>query len=192
MVCEDKITIAGEPVTLTNDSRDGTGGLCSARVGFVNITSSGTFAATAPVPVTSSTLDAGRDGNSLVVKIIDSEGRLATASLQITQSVLSVTPEQSGPFSTVVVKGSNFPADNIHLSAPQFSAQVTIKYVHDNGTRTTSVLPDASGNFRATVFLASNTAIPFDNTFEAQVTGTDGAASTITTIHRGIGRRHHH
>jgi hypothetical protein len=75
------------------------------------------------------------------------------------------------------VVGANFPAKNDEGE----SVTVTVQYdAGTNKTNSTTVVPDASGNFSASVQVPTNASIPSDNTVKASF---DDASSTAITVY---------
>ena len=190
-ICGNRIEIAGEIIAdIPSDSRDGrtnlsticTGATATNLIDFVDLTTGGTFVVTVPIPPVDSLLDAGINGELVEVKITDNNGRSGTTDLQIPERVLIVNPPESGTRSLLTIKGTGFPADNTE-GATGFDANVQVKYVAENTTKTTSETPDTSGNFTVTMTVPTNAPIPSDNTVEGRITGSDGSVSVTTVIH---------
>jgi hypothetical protein len=74
----------------------------------INISSGGNFVTNLIVPVNSATLKSG----SVTIKVTDSAGMTASASLTISKPAITVAPTSSRVGSKVTVTGSNFPIDS--------------------------------------------------------------------------------
>jgi hypothetical protein len=162
------ITIGGETIA-TARYNDGT---------TPSVDNGGSFSTSVDLPVTTATEVTG----AKEIKVTDGSGRTGTMSLSIAARTLTVTPESGKVGSNVTVKGVGFPSKNNDGSGNT----VTVTYTSGSSTNTSSVTPDASGNFTTTVQVPSGAAIPSTNTVQAayniyNTAGADAGTDNIST-----------
>jgi len=139
----------------------------------VTIDNGGSWSSSVDLPV----IPATTGGGSVELKITDSSNREGTVMLTFPSRTLTITPTEGRVGSTVSVVGANFPAKNDE------GESITVTVVYDAGTNktnTTTVVPDASGNFNASVNVPTNASIPSDNTVKASF---DDKSSTAITVY---------
>ena len=93
----------------------------------------------------------------------DDDGFVGTTSLVIVEPKITVVPLVAGPRDIVVIKGENFPVDNVEGGAVN---AVTVT-VNDSRERNYSEIPDGSGRFVIEHKVSSNVAIPSVATIKA-------------------------
>ena len=182
-----RITLIGSGFTTggsatINTSGDGSsisiGGadLASAKINdgsSVAIDNGGSWSTSVDLPV----IPATTAGGTVELKVKDSSGRLGTTTLTFPARTLTISPTEGRVGTQVSVVGANFPAKNDEGE----SVTVTVTYdAGTNKTNSTTVVPDASGNFTASVQVPTSAAIPSDNTVKASF---DDASSTAITVY---------
>ena len=132
----------------------------------VDLDSGGNLLVTVVLPVNSSTIADG----SLVMKVTDSSGQWATASVRIAKRSLTITPEESTRGSIVTAKGAGFPASN-----PRTTTQtVRLDY---GGISVGTATAGSEGEFETTFTIPLTAGIPSSNTVTATGVGTTGTAT---------------
>ena len=142
----------------------------------VELSSGGTFTATVQVVATAGTIPTALlSAGSKELKVIDSEGAEGTLQVEIPRRTMSVTPASARPRDTITIIGQNYPGDNPDTG----SVSVTVEYDCGGGNqRSVTADPDASGNFRETLRIPTNCAIPSTNTVRATI----GSTNTVDTV----------
>jgi hypothetical protein len=139
----------------------------------VTIDNGGSWSSSVDLPV----IPATTAGGDIELKVTDSGSREGTTTLTFPARTLSISPQEGRVGTQVSVVGSNFPAKNDEGE----SVTVTVTYdAGTNKTNSTTVVPDASGNFTASVQVPTNASIPSDNTVKASF---DDASSTAITVY---------
>ena len=106
------------------------------------------------------------------IRVEDNDGFVGSTSLTILEPTITVVPLVAGPRDIVVIRGENFPVDNLE-GGPVGPVAVTVK---DSRERNYSEIPDGSGRFTVEHRVSSNVAIPSVATVKA----TYGSAITKT------------
>ncbi|HEU0020758.1 MAG TPA: IPT/TIG domain-containing protein [Dehalococcoidia bacterium] len=142
----------------------------------VELSSGGTFTATVQVVAIGGTIPTALlSAGSKELKVIDSEGAEGTLNVEIPRRTMSVTPASARPRDTITIIGQNYPGDNPDTG----SVSVTVEYDCGGGNqRSVTADPDASGNFRETLRIPTNCAIPSTNTVRATI----GSTNTVDTV----------
>ena len=139
----------------------------------VTIDNGGSWSSSVDLPV----IPATTAGGDIELKVTDSGSREGTSVLTFPARTLSISPTEGRVGTQVSVVGANFPAKNDEGE----SVTVTVQYdAGTNKTNSTTVVPDASGNFSASVQVPTNASIPSDNTVKASF---DDASSTAITVY---------
>jgi hypothetical protein len=142
----------------------------------VNIDSGGSWSTSVDLPVEAATTA----GGAVQLKVTDSEGRQGTVDLTFASRTLVITPTEGRVGTQVNVTGANFPAKNDEGE----SITVTVQYdAGTNKTNSTTVVPDASGNFSASVQVPTNASIPSDNTVKASFDDANSVTVYTTSTH---------
>ena len=97
------------------------------------------------------------------IRVEDNDGFVGTTNLSIIEPTITVVPLVAGPRDIVVIRGENFPVDNVEGGAVN---AVTIT-VNDSRERNYSEIPDGSGRFTVEHQVSSNVAIPSVATVKA-------------------------
>ena len=97
------------------------------------------------------------------IRVEDDAGFVGSTSLTILEPTITVVPLVAGPRDFVVIRGENFPVDNLEGGAV---GPVTI-VVKDSRERNYSEIPDGSGRFTVEHRVSSNVAIPSVATIKA-------------------------
>jgi hypothetical protein len=143
------ITLAGETIH-TAKVNDGT---------TINIDNGGSWSASVDLPITAGTESSG----TKEIIVTDGSGRVGKYDMDVAAKTLTVTPEAGRVGSNVTVKGTGFPGKNNDGN----SNTVTVTYTSGASENSSTVTPDASGNFTVTVQVPSGSAIPSTNTVKA-------------------------
>ena len=139
----------------------------------VTIDNGGSWSSSVDLPV----IPATTAGGDIELKVTDSGSREGTTTLTFPARSLTISPQEGRVGTQVSVVGANFPAKNDEGE----SVTVTVTYdAGTNKTNSTTVVPDASGNFTASVQVPTNASIPSDNTVKASF---DDASSTAITVY---------
>ena len=139
----------------------------------VTIDNGGSWSSSVDLPV----IPATTAGGDIELKVTDSGSREGTSVLTFPTRTLTISPTEGRVGTQVSVVGANFPAKNDEGE----SVTVTVQYdAGTNKTNSTTVVPDASGNFSASVQVPTNASIPSDNTVKASF---DDASSTAITVY---------
>ena len=139
----------------------------------IRVDSGGNWSANIILPINSNSTTPGTH----VFKVEDSGGRVGEATLTIPERTLTVDPPASRVGTTVTIAGTGFPANN--SESPDGAPTVSIEY---DGSARLSVIPDASGNFTATMQVPLNADIPSTNTVDAVFNvGPSGSQTPVTT-----------
>ena len=139
----------------------------------VTIDNGGSWSSSVDLPV----IPATTAGGDIELKVTDSSSREGTSVLTFPTRTLTISPTEGRVGTQVSVVGANFPAKNDEGE----SVTVTVQYdAGTNKTNSTTVVPDASGNFTASVQVPTNASIPSDNTVKASF---DDASSTAITVY---------
>jgi len=139
----------------------------------VTIDNGGSWSSSVDLPV----IPATTAGGDIELKVTDSSSREGTATLTFPARTLVISPTEGRVGTQVSVVGANFPAKNDEGE----SITVTVQYdAGTNKTNSTTVVPDASGNFTASVQVPTNASIPSDNTVKASF---DDKSSTPITVY---------
>jgi len=142
----------------------------------VSIDNGGSWSSSVDLPVIAATTA----GGAVDVKVTDSSGRQGTVSLVFPARTISITPTEGRVGTQVSVVGANFPAKNDEGE----SVTVTVQYDGGtNKTNSTTVVPDASGNFTASVQVPTNAGIPSDNTVKASFDDANSITVYTTSTH---------
>ena len=140
----------------------------------VTVDNGGSWSSSVDLPV----IPATTAGGDIELKVTDSSSREGTATLTFPARTLSITPTEGRVGTQVSVVGANFPAKNDEGE----SVTVTVQYdAGTNKTNSTTVVPDASGNFSASVQVPTNASIPSDNTVKASFSDASSTAITVYT-----------
>ncbi len=143
----------------------------------IEVTSGGTWSATIDLPVNSSTVVAG----NRVLKITDCEGGEASINLTFAERKVTMTPEEGGVGTEVVISGKNFPVRNDDGS----DVEVTVTYDATIGKDDDDdVEPDAVGNFTVILEVPEDAGIPSDNTVKVLFHEDDDSQVLDTFTHR--------
>ena len=150
----ENITIDDVPLMVDADS---------LRNDVVRISNGGQFVATIYLwPETGTTNPALVTGVH-TIRVEDNDGFVGTTSLTILEPSITVVPLVAGPRDFVVIRGENFPVDNLEGGAVG-PVNITVK---DSRERNYSEIPDGSGRFTVEHRVSSNVAIPSVATVKA-------------------------
>jgi len=151
----------------------------------INIDNGGSWSASVDLPVTGGTETSG----TKEVKVTDGSGRVGKFDIDIAAKTLSLSPEEGRVGSNVTVKGTGFPSKNNDGN----SNTVTVTYTSGSSENSSTVTPDASGNFTVTVQVPSGSAIPSTNTvkatydlYTANTASTKANTTNITTGNHSV------
>ena len=97
------------------------------------------------------------------IRVEDGDGFVGSTNIAIIEPSITVVPLVAGPRDIVVIRGENFPVDNVEGGAVN---AVTIT-VNDSRERNYSEIPDGSGRFTVEHRVSSNVAIPSVATVKA-------------------------
>jgi len=142
----------------------------------VTIDNGGSWSSSVDLPVIAATTA----GGAVDLKVTDSSGRFGTVSLTFPTRELTITPTEGRVGTQVSVVGANFPAKNDE------GESVTVTVLYDAGTNktnSTTVVPDASGNFTASVQVPTNASIPSDNTVKVSFEDANSITVYTTSTH---------
>ena len=157
-----KITIDGVPLLVDDDS---------LRDDVVKVSNGGQFVATIYLwPDDKDGTNPALVTGIHTIRVEDKAGFVGTTSLTILEPTITVVPLVAGPRDIVVIRGENFPVDNVEGGAVD---AVTIT-VNDSRERNYSEITDGSGRFVVEHRVSSNVAIPSVATIKATY-GTEGA-----------------
>jgi len=156
---------------------------CPIGVGVgILLTSGGTFTITVRVhdvvgssPALSTAL---LTEGTVELKVIDSAGSEGSLQVAIAERGLDVTPAAARPRDIITIIGRAFIADN----GDGLSTTVDVVYTCGTNTRTVTADPDVSGNFRETLRIPSNCAIPSTNTITAKIRAAGQATGVVETV----------
>lgn len=106
----------------------------------------------------------------------DSGGASASASLTVKKRTISLDEKESRIGTKVKINGTGFPRAN--TTSPD-NYRVKIEY---GSTNLTSVAPDSSGEFEATIQVPNSALIPSSNTVTASIIGTTATATATHSV----------
>jgi hypothetical protein len=143
------------------------------------LTSGGTFTITVRVHDTGGKIPTAllQEGTH-ELKIIDTNGAEGTIFVTIPERTLEVTPASARPRDVVTIIGRSFIADN----PDGLSTTVDVEYACGNNSRSVTADPDVSGNFRETLRIPSNCAIPSTNTITADIGAGGDSTNIVETV----------
>ena len=149
-----KITIDGVALMVDADS---------LRDGVVKISNGGQFVATIYLWPESGTTNPALVTGTHTIRVEDESGFVGSTPLTILEPTVTVVPLVAGPRDFVVIRGENFPVDNLEGGAVG-AVTITVK---DSRERIYSEIPDGSGRFVVEHRVSSNVAIPSVATIKA-------------------------
>ena len=149
-----KITIDGVPLLVDGDS---------LRDDVVNVSNGGQFVATVYLWPEGEGTNPALVAGTHTIRVVDKKGFVGLSSIAILEPKITVVPLVAGPRDIVVIRGENFPVDNVDGGAVN---AVTIT-VNDSRERNYSEIPDGSGRFTIEHKVSSNVAIPSVATIKA-------------------------
>ena len=149
-----KITIDGVALMVDADS---------LRADVVRISNGGQFVATIYLWPESGTTNPALVTGTHTIRVEDEAGFVGTTPLTILEPSITVVPLVAGPRDIVVIRGENFPVDNLEGGAVG-PVGITVK---DSRDRIYSEIPDGSGRFTVEHRVSSNVAIPSVATVKA-------------------------
>ena len=174
-VLEGGITINNVAVEIDDDDD------CPIGDGIL-LTSGGTFTITVRVhdvvgnsPALSTAL---LTEGTVELKVIDSAGSEGTLQVTIAERSLEVTPAAARPRDIITIIGRAFIADN----SDGLSSTVDVEYACGSNIRSITADPDVSGNFRETLRIPSNCAIPSTNTITANIRAGGAVTGVVETV----------
>ena len=135
----------------------------SLRDDVVKISNGGQFVATIYLWPASGTTNPALVTGIHTIRVEDGDGFVGTTNIAIIEPSITVVPLVAGPRDIVVIRGENFPVDNVEGGAVN---AVTIT-VNDSRERNYSEIPDGSGRFTVEHRVSSNVAIPSVATIKA-------------------------
>ena len=135
----------------------------SLRDDVVKISNGGQFVATIYLWPESSTTNPALVTGTHTIRVEDEHGFVGTTPLTILEPTITVVPLVAGPRDIVVIRGENFPVDNLEGGAVK-AVEITVK---DSRERNYSEIPDGSGRFVVEHRVSSNVAIPSVATIKA-------------------------
>ena len=150
----ENITIDDVPLMVDADS---------LRDDVVKISNGGQFVATIYLWPESGTTNPALVTGIHTIRVEDNVGFVGTTPLTILEPMISVVPLVAGPRDIVVIRGENFPVDNLEGGAVD-PVDITVK---DSRERNYSEIPDGSGRFVVEHRVSSNVAIPSVATIKA-------------------------
>ncbi|MCH7620899.1 MAG: hypothetical protein IH870_03275 [Chloroflexi bacterium] len=112
------------------------------------------------------------------LKVIDTRGAEGTLNVTIATRSLQVVPAAARPRDTITIIGRAFIADN----GDGLSTTVDVEYKCGQNTRSVTADPDVSGNFRETLRIPSNCAIPSTNTLTAKIRAGNQDTGVVETV----------
>ena len=148
------ITIDDVPLLVDSDS---------IRDNMVKVSNGGQFVATVYLWPDSAGTNPTLVTGTHTIRVEDNDGFVGTVNLAIVEPKITVVPLVAGPRDVVVIRGENFPVDNVEGGAVN---AVTIT-VDDVRQRTYSEIPDGSGRFVVEHRVSSNVPIPSVATIKA-------------------------
>ena len=144
----------------------------------VEVTSGGTWSAPLDLPVNRTTTVAG----TYELRIVDCRGGIATVDLTFPQREVTLSPEEGGVGSEVVISGKNFPVENDH--SPTKAYEVQVIYDADVEEEEDDVDPNAVGSFTIVLEVPEDATIPSNNTVSVEFTDDNRAPVLETFTHR--------
>ena len=135
----------------------------SVRDDMVKVSNGGQFVVTVYLWPEGSGTNPALVAGTHTIRVEDDDGFVGTTSLVIVEPKITVVPLVAGPRDIVVIRGENFPVDNVEGGAVD---AVTIT-VNDSRERNYSEIPDGSGRFTIEHRVSSNVAIPSVATIKA-------------------------
>ena len=200
-----KVDITGAPITVTPETAvpnasinlSGTGGTPSSVSGglgpggvhqilansitlagvtfnhaIINLDSGGSWNTSLTLPINATTLTPG----TYEVRAVDSPGgRIFIGTVTIPPLVLTLDPSESGQSTSVIAKGTGFPATSTATGAQAFTVTLTYGFISRGNP-----IPDAGGNFDFGFTVPTNAAIPSANTVTATITGPLAVTKSIS------------
>ena len=162
-----EITLGGEPIAWdrVNDGDS------------IEVTSGGTWSAAIDLPINSSTTEAG----TRELKITDCLRGVGTRDLSFSAREVTMTPEEGGVGSDVVITGRNFPVSNDNGT----DIEIMVKYDADGEIDDDDVEPDALGNFTVILEVPEDANIPSNNTVSVDFKQDRATANNSDTIAGG-------
>ena len=143
----------------------------------IEVTSGGTWSAPIDLPVDTSTTV----GGTRELKIVDCRGGVATVDLTFADREVTITPEEGGVGSEVVITGKNFPVSNDFSNSDN---EVTVEYDAGIDLADDGVKPDALGNFTAILEVSEKATVPSNNTVSVSFIDDNGTVVLETFTHR--------
>ena len=144
----------------------------------IEVTSGGTWSAPLDFPVNRTTTVAG----TYELRIVDCRGGIATVDLTFPQREVTLSPEEGGVGSEVVISGKNFPVENDH--SPTKAYEVQVIYDADVEEEEDDVDPNAVGSFTIILEVPEDATIPSNNTVSVEFTDDNRAPVLETFTHR--------
>ncbi len=143
----------------------------------IEVTSGGTWSATIDLPINSATVVAG----TRTLKVTDCQGGEASIDLIFAEREVTMTPEEGGVGTEVVITGKNFPVRNDDGT----DIEVWVAYDPTVGkTDDDDVEPDAVGSFTVILEVPEDAGIPSNNTVKVLFIEDDGSEVLDTFTHR--------
>ena len=143
----------------------------------IEVTSGGTWSATIDLPINSATVVSG----TRTLKITDCQGGEASIDLIFAEREVTMTPEEGGVGTEVVITGKNFPVSNDDGT----DIEVMVEYDPTIGkSDDDDVEPDAVGSFTVILEVPEDAGIPSDNTVKVLFREDDGSEVLDTFTHR--------
>ena len=144
----------------------------------IEVTSGGTWSAPIDLPVNGTTTVEG----TYQLKITDCRGGTASVALTFPKMEVTITPEEGGVGSEVVISGKNFPAENDH--APTSGYEVEVTYDAGDEMDDDDVDPDALGNWTLILEVPEDATIPSSNTVKVEFLDDNDSPVLQTKTHR--------
>ena len=144
----------------------------------IEVTSGGTWSAPLDFPVNRTTTVAG----TYELRIVDCRGGIATVDLTFPQREVTLSPEEGGVGSEVVISGKNFPVENDH--SPRKAYEVQVVYDADVEEEEDDVDPNAVGSFTIILEVPEDATIPSNNTVSVEFFDDSRASVLETFTHR--------
>ena len=144
----------------------------------IEVTSGGTWSAPIDLPVNRTTTVAG----TYELRIVDCRGGIATVDLTFPQREVTLSPEEGGVGSEVVISGKNFPVENDH--SPTKAYEVEVIYDADAETEEDDVDPNTVGSFTIILEVPEDATIPSNNTVSVEFIDDNRAPVLETFTHR--------
>ena len=144
----------------------------------IEVTSGGTWSAPLDFPVNRTTTVAG----TYELRIVDCRGGIATVDLTFPQREVTLSPEEGGVGSEVVISGKNFPVENDH--SPTKAYEVQVIYDADVEEEEDDVDPNAVGSFTIILEVPEDATIPSNNTVSVEFIDDNRAPVLETFTHR--------